>query len=825
MIVSWWALVTLAGAAALPLAWRMLASLPDRGYLLARPLGLLLTGAVFWLLNSLGFLHNESGSVALSALIVLGVGLYALYRAPDAAGGKAESVREWWARNRGGVIAGEIAFALLFFAWAVVRAHQNNVVTTEKPMDLAFLASIVRSSTFPPTDPWLSGYSISYYYFGYVIAAMLAKTSGVVASISYNLWTAMLFALTGLSAFGVVYNLVRVRGTMRAATITGLAGLFAVAVMGNYVAPFVDEPYQNGTANQTTLAFWNVRDRQNPVEGGAGWGYWWWWQSARAIYDQNLEGMSDHEEAINEFPMFSYTLADNHPHVMALPFALLAMGIGLSLALNRRPANTLTAVFCGITVGALIFLNTWDAPVYITLMVGAEGLRRLQASKGRLTAVDLVEMISFGGLMTAVMLLFYLPFLISFGSQLGGALPNLIHPTATQQLFLVFGALFPLTALFLTVEAWRGGRRLNIRLGLAITGGILIALLALMGLLVLLGSSGGDWLGGQQAHLLQNPDAVGEMLAKRAAYLLTTVLLAAGIFVIAARLFGGVKNSGIGDRVPYSLPTGYALLLTGGALLLVLVPQFVYLRDGFGNRMNTIFKFYYQAWALLGVASVYGAWSITSGTGERPLPRAVRVGLGVTAGILLALGAIFPLHAIPSRMFDETGRANNPQAAALTLDGGPSLTDPADYAALICLRDLTAGRDGIVAAEVSFGGSYDYFEGGIASGRLAGITGLPTVIGWQGHERQWRGRGYAEAVGTREADVRTLYQDLRLDMVQPIIERYGIDYIVFGKAERTRYGSDGEMKFRESLDVVCEAGNTRIYRTRASRPAVAENRE
>ena len=838
MIVSWWVLVTLAGAAALPLAWRILASLPDRGYLLARPLGLLLTGAVFWLLNILGFLRNEAGGVVLSALIVLAIGLFALYRAPDYAGGKLEGVRAWWARNRGGVIVGEIAFALMFFAWAVVKAHNHEVVTTEKGMDLAFLSSIMRGSTFPPQDPWLSGYSISYYYFGYVIGAMLGKTSGVIAGVAYNLWAAMLFALAGLGAFGVVYNLVRVRGTMRAAAITGLVGAFALAVMGSYTAPFVDEPYQGGTASQATLDFWDVRGRQTPVGGGAGWGDWWWWDSARTISDRSLPvpladgtlpaGKPEATEVINEFPMFSYILADNHPHVMALPFALLAMGIGLSIALNRRPADALLAVFCGVTVGALIFLNTWDAPIYITLVIGAEGLRRYAANGRRLDPEDGLALLGFGGLTIGVMLLVYLPFLVSFGSQLGGVLPNLYHPTATQQLFLVLGALFPLTVIFVGVEAWRGGRGLNIRLGLIITLGILILLVAVMLLLVLLGSRGGDWLGPQQGFLLQNPDAVGAMMAKRVAYLLTTVLLAAGIFVVAARLFGGVKTDGSGD-LPYSIPTGFVFLMIGGALLLVLVPEYIYLRDNFGTRMNTIFKFYYQVWALLAVACAYGVWSIVSTAGERPLPSGVRIGLGVASAILLALGAVFPLRAIPNRMTDRDSvfydMSMNPVAEPiLTLNGALSQTNANDYAALMCLRELTQGEDDIVAVEYSDGG-YDYFNGGLGSGRLAGITGLPTVLGWRGHEGQWRGRDYAAAVGSREDDVRNLYQDLRLDMVQPIIDRYGIDYIVYGDAERVNYGSDGELKFREALDIVCESGSTRIYRTSAANPAVADSGE
>jgi hypothetical protein len=65
IVLSWWALVTLAGLAALPLCLRLLGGLPDRGYTLARAVGLLLVGFVFWLLASLGFLSNTPESMIL----------------------------------------------------------------------------------------------------------------------------------------------------------------------------------------------------------------------------------------------------------------------------------------------------------------------------------------------------------------------------------------------------------------------------------------------------------------------------------------------------------------------------------------------------------------------------------------------------------------------------------------------------------------------------------------------------------------------------------------------------------------------------------------
>jgi uncharacterized membrane protein len=95
------------------------------------------------------------------------------------------------------------------------------------------------------------------------------------------------------------------------------------------------------------------------------------------------------------------------------------------------------------------------------------------------------------------------------------------------------------------------------------------------------------------------------------------------------------------------------------------------------------------------------------------------------------------------------------------------------------------------------------------------LTGVPIVLGWQNHEGQWRGPTYGQVVGTRPGDIDRIYNDLRWDVVSPLVEQYGIDYIFFGETERNKYGAQSEAKFSEILQSVCEFGNSRFYRVDA----------
>jgi uncharacterized membrane protein len=123
----------------------------------------------------------------------------------------------------------------------------------------------------------------------------------------------------------------------------------------------------------------------------------------------------------------------------------------------------------------------------------------------------------------------------------------------------------------------------------------------------------------------------------------------------------------------------------------------------------------------------------------------------------------------------------------------------------MCWKPLIGDRQLVVAE--ALGGAYDS-----AYGRVAGLTGVPIVLGWENHESQWRGSTYPQVVGSRSQDIPALYTDLRWEAAQDIIQRYGIDYIFYGQSERIKYSSAGEEKFVENLEAVCPItdGNGRV---------------
>ena len=896
ILLAWWLWITLAGVAVLPLGLRLFGGLPDGGYTLARALGMLLVTWVFWLLGSYGFLENTIGSIVLCWVLVLAASLALYFRDREIG-----EFARWWRENRALVLFAELLFALLFVGWALYRAHQNDLVGTEKPMELAFLSATQRSNSFPPNDPWMSGYAISYYYMGYVMSSALSMLSGIGSTIGFNLTMASQFALTGLAAFGVVYNLVRSRAfgmtnrtldlsVSRAIAIaTGVAGMLFMVLMGNFQLLLVEAPLATRSASQSYFEFWGTQKLpqfdqiEYQQESSAGlnldtssWQHWWWFNASRVPTDYNLDNQLTGTQPIGEFPAFSFILSDNHPHVLSLPFVITVIGMMLNLVLWQREPQAGTVLLYGIAVGGLAFLNAWDGPTFLVGLVGAEALRRLLKSEsGRLKARDWLGLIKFGASLVIVAAAAYLPYFVGFRSQAGGILPNLLNPSLFQRFFLMFGPLIVILCTYLLLEGWRGfaTRRLNWRLGIKISGMLLVAMLSLMaalGVIIAISSPGQAIVGNMVDLENSSDDLLGQLVQRRVEYGMTAVVLLVGIAIVVARLFparDSLAHSGeiAVNWISYPQATGFVLLLIGMGLCLTLFCEFFYLKDNFFVRINTVFKLYYQAWVIWSIAAAYALYSVFVDRVLRLPSPILRIGIGVLLSISIVAGLLYGFTAVYHRAWIETGRQNASEQRRftpptewanairqvydgevvdrdtvlysrikladategellraevdgiatfdgfdiiiqepLTLDGAQGLLQFDDQQVIDCLSK-TIGRSSAVVAE-AVGQAYN-----IAFGRVGTLAGIPVVLGWENHERQWRGATYHEVAGSRASDLKDLYTRYDFGDVEQIIERYQITHILFGSTEQQHYGSLGEEKFMEHLPVICESGSSRVF--------------
>ncbi|HJX37619.1 MAG TPA: DUF2298 domain-containing protein, partial [Anaerolineae bacterium] len=770
--------VEVLGLAALPLAWRLFRNLPDRGYALAKPLGILLTSYLVWLACTFGLLANTRSAILLCLLVVAGLSaMFYLYRRNDS--GSDAGSEEWngsaglldFVRRRPWlIVANEVLFALAFGLWVVVRAYNPEIAGTEKPMDFAFLNGILRSVYFPPLDPWLSGFAISYYYFGYLIVAVLTRLSGVPSEVAFNLAIALLFALAASGAFSLTYNLVahhraRETGGRGLPTAFGALGAIFVAVMGNLEGA-LEVMHTRGLGS---VAFWEWIDVKNlalaPVSGS--WipvDNWWWWRASRVVHDV-VFGVD--QEVIDEFPFFSFLLGDMHPHVLALPFVLLALGLALNLFWSKREAHWGEMVLLAVCLGGLGFLNSWDLPIYLFICLVAYGLAsyRRRGVLGRRWVADVGY---FAVALVALCFALYLPFWIGFRSQAGGIGPVLLVKTRLHQYLIMFGTFIYVLTPLVFYALWRAtrpsdlaepgeGRRRLSSWSLAVIASLIVAVSLLMALVKL--------------------------------YLLGLLVLLIGVAVLA--FVWRLRPSRISE-LPSSLT--FVLILTLVGLLLTFSVEFVYLRDVFGTRMNTVFKFYYQAWVLLGISAAFGLY-LLGPWGARG-NRLLRVLLTVGFVPLLLASLVYPILATHNKT---GGFGGTP-----TLDGMAHLElgQKDDLAAIRWLRANVEGAPVIVEAT---GGSYTYY------GRVSAHTGLPTLLGWGGHELQWRGN--YEEPGQREPVIETLYTSPDLERTRALLDEYDIEYVYVGPLEKSTYSVSRPVldKFESLMDVVYQEGEVTIY--------------
>jgi YYY domain-containing protein len=596
-VLAWLALSLSILAVGTPITAALFPRLADRGASVALPLVLTVAFYVSFYLGRVSLWLAVPASI-----VVVGTGTALAHR---------RDVAVRWER----VVEIGVVFTLAYLFLVFVRSTDPALLATggEKFLDFGLLKTLLRAETVPPLDFWYAGEPVLYYFGGHLLVSQGIRLLGSAPGVAYNLALSAVYAAYVAAAYGLAGNVAARDGVFerRAA----LLGAFIVGWASNLFTPIriALRPLPDGLAEgiARTLDVWTGRfDREGALLTDA---------EPFSMWDAT--GVID--GAIHETPLFAFVNGDLHAHMMAPPVTLLL--VTTLFAYVRTPAShrrRRLALLFGVVPavgGALAAINTWSffATGGLTVLAVVvdrglwdslpDGVRSLLGSTppsravvGRL-AVALAAGVAAGGLAV----LFSLPFwLATVGNRSIGLLPG---RSSLPALVVVHGTFLLPVALYL-------GSLARSRFGLTRRH------LAMAGLVTLAGI------------------AVTAELGVAAVGLVVPFLLVAGLLGVPDLEAVRSRLPGEDDRPPAA--PGFELVPIAGALGLVLLVEFVYLREHAGaGRFNTVFKTYAQVWALfaVGTAAALGRLlQLAPEVGPTPnWPTVVRVAV---ATLVLATG-------------------------------------------------------------------------------------------------------------------------------------------------------------------------------------------
>lgn len=863
-VVVWWFVMTLIGFVTWPLLFALLPGLADRGYGLAKFTGMFLSGWAAWYIASMRVpAWSRMGLIA----VLAGLGVLSLVCAWAQRDKLSAYLQKRWSLLL--TIEG-LALALFLFMLGVRLMNPDLWHTGyggEKPMDFAYFNGILRSTIFPPVDPWYAGGYLNYYYFGFVIVGVPTLLTGIVPSVAYNLILPTLFALAGIGAFSVAFNIVSGWRTsddaagdeLEPADITPNDGQFVVTPSAPRRQRTLGNPWVAGiVALLMTVVLGNLDTPRVFVNGVARLGGYEIPQGLQHyLVGQYTEryGIAPNDTAM--FEIAEQVRANRFSDQVEYEFHKITSLVGgffdgmlriingepLYISPDRwfwAPTRTISEI---PTVGGYAI----NEMPYFTFLYGD-----LHAHMIAMPLLLLVMGFVFNEVILArrdgrrV--------LAQFGAlALGAVAVGMSKATNSWD--------WP-TLLLLTVPglgyAWwltwkRLGRRPLLDLVIRVGGFLVLMVLAVLPYdywFATAFSSFNTWEGGKTpiwAYLTIHGlflffifsllcwetwrwlNSVRASALRGKAGLILACLFAFAVMWIVSMMFFFRGERATLIVVPLVVWTAvlffrpgqaramqYVLVLTGLSLCITLGVEFIVLGGDIG-RQNTVFKFYMQVWIFLSVAAGAAAsWLATHSERWRLGLRMVWYGL---AAILIMAAGLFPIMATRGKVVFRIA-PNMP----LTLDGMDfmrygsywELNTPEafsmvhDYNAIRWLQENARGTPVIMEGQ----SVREYLWGG----RISIYTGLPSVVGWLHHQTQQRSLDpMPRLVRQRGANVNAFYTTPEINVAVDMLRHYNVTYVIVSSLELGRYGDSGGLaKFdvmvnQGLLSVAYQEGDATIY--------------
>jgi len=860
--VAWYLLISLLGWAAFPILRIATKGLSDRGYGISKIVGMIFLAYFSWLAGSIGIVYSR---ITILLILIFLFGISAVFYVLQK-----KEIHEDFHDLGKLFIWIETSSLILFLFFLGIRLGNPDLWHPwkggEKPMDFSYFNAVMKSTSFPPYDPWFAGGYINYYYYGFVIVGTPVKLLGITPSVAYNLILPTLFSLVGTAAFSIGYSLI---DSLRRPRIQGYGEKLRQKILRTKLA----------SENPAVVLPSDVYDDE--------------YESDRVGYHEPEKQTVEPAKPARISPMFN-------------PVAALG-GIGSTLLLLIfGNLGTIRMIWHGfIRVGSptgsmenstLIDRFVWSAQGLVKILQGG----RFPYPAGdwywipsrAIPGEPITEFPFFTFLyadmhahmialpLTLAVLAWTLAMIlrdwnwhdiedkISGWVQLGitlfigGLLVGALKPTNTWDLpvYLTIASIGLVCSGFSTggsrlintfkLKAWQN-RLLEILIALVVFIGFTFLLyepfsrwfgqgynaveiwkgartpswsyfthwgLFLVLILSWFIQETYDWMATTPISALRRLKPYKGLIITIAVVLvLIPLALVIGGVGIAWMAFPLASWAGVLLLRPQLKPAKrFILFLIGTGLVLSLVVELIVLVGDIG-RMNTVFKFYLQGWTMLSISAAFSFIMVFPRRTE--WPDWLNNGWQVIVSVLVVCAALFPLLAGIDKVRDRIS-----PMAPHTLDGAKYMATSTfsddgviidlnqDYEAIQWMQRNVKGSPVIVEAntvEYRWGSRYTIY------------TGLPGVVGWNWHQRQQRAVLASSEVTDRVEEIKHFYETTSRDETRDFLKKYNVRYMIVGQLEYLHYPGAGLEKFADLngdlWDEVYKKDSTTIYQVKAEK--------
>ena len=759
--------IYLLGFVSFILFFRHLDILNDRGLFVSKIIGLVFISSFVWLLTLFTPIPNLGYVWRISFLIFVIVAILKLLNKEFR-----REIINFIISKKTQILLFEFIFLSVFFFFVLLRMYDNNAVGTERPMDSMMLNSVFNSYYNPPNDLWMSGNKISYYYFGYWIFAGFYSIIFFDTNNLYNLSFGLIPALSSAAALSFISNFLYITKNNKLKFIkpifVAIITPFFLVFSSNFYGFVLLLDYMK--IFPLSILNWLHGDKHVTIQNYEYFipqDFWWWWKSSRIINSyKNNESL---DFTINEFPFFSFLLGDFHPHMISIPFFITTLILFTSyfvgskyiyLSHKRPKISYLFTLLLILFIGSTGFINMWNLSffvlftfilIYFYFYINKFQIKIIITSKfiREILLVWIIGILVFGN--------FYF---ITSDSNISYPFISFNYIT-TRPIHLIYVWIIPFSIIIpLLYFMFHENFYTKSKLSLFKTKSNLLFISLFIATSII-------WA---IVNMVISEQSLAQLLLSLIFFYIFYLPL---FFLIYHLITKTIKNNDV-------LKLSYYLLLFTAFILLYLSELF-YVKDIFGNRMNTIFKFHYQVWIV---------FSITSGISlkflfEYNLRNITRIILSISF-LILATSNIYFVTASYLTKIKESSNLNPNLSSINHLEN-----DTNKYELIKYLRLNSNHNDVIIETQ---GKSYTN------DSQISSESRIPTILGWVGHQLQWRSNH--SDIYNREEDIDTFYISNDSQEIINIINKYSITMIILGPNEIEKYNINSLNKFLNISEII-----------------------